>query len=256
MKRVKRGPRFYLALGAAVLAVAGLVTVLVVRSFAMVTVGPAEARKRAAADAAPGRVDCARVKCIALTFDGVPGERTGAVMDLLAQYRAVGTFFLEGRDVAANAEVVRRIAREGHEIGDHTWNHPRLTEIGDDRVREELDRTADAIEEVTGRRPTLMRPPEGRTDDRVSRISRELGMAQVLWTVTAKDYATDDSGLIAQRVLDGAARDGIVLLHPLHAGTVPALPAVLESLAGQGYTFVTVGELLAPGTAEPGVIYK
>ncbi|MFC8721972.1 polysaccharide deacetylase family protein [Kitasatospora sp. NPDC057198] len=257
MKWVKRGPRFYLVLVAAVLAVAGLVTVVVVRSFAMVTVSPGEARERAVGGGAGvGRVDCARVKCIALTFDGSPGEPTGAVMDLLARYGAVGTFFLEGRDVAGNAEVVRRIAREGHEIGDHTWNHPRLTEVGDAEVRAELDRTADVIEGVTGRRPTLMRPPEGRTDDRVSRISRELGMAQVLWTVTARDYATDDSALIARRVLDGAARDGIVLLHPLHKGTVPALPAVLEGLAGQGYTFVTVGELLAPGVAEPGVIYR
>ncbi|GLW74136.1 deacetylase [Kitasatospora phosalacinea] len=256
MGRVRRRPRFYALLGVAVLAVAALVTVVVVRSFAMVTVGPAQARERGKGPVGAGQVDCARAKCIALTFDGSPGEPTARVLDLLAQHHAAGTFFLEGRDLHLHPDLVRRIAAEGHEIGDHTWNHPRLTESSDQQVREELGRTADAIEQLTGRRPTLMRPPEGRTDDRVSGISRELGLAQVLWTVTAKDYATEDTALITRRVLDGAARDGIVLLHPLHGGTVPALPAVLEALDGQGYTFVTVSQLLAPGTAEPGTIYR
>ncbi|RAJ47202.1 peptidoglycan/xylan/chitin deacetylase (PgdA/CDA1 family) [Kitasatospora sp. SolWspMP-SS2h] len=256
MKLVKRRPRFHLLLGVAVLAVAALVTVAVIRSFAMVTVSPGQARKQAKGAPVAGQADCAREKCIALTFDGSPGEPTGKVMDLLAEYRAPATFFLEGRDLHSHPDVVRRIAAEGHEIGDHTWTHPRLTEVSDAQVRDELGRTADAIEELTGRRPTLMRPPEGRTDDRVSAISRELGMAQVLWTVTAQDYATDDTALITRRVLDGAARDGIVLLHPLHAGTVPALPAVLKSLSDQGYTFVTVDQLLAPGTARPGTVYR
>ncbi|MFJ5880062.1 polysaccharide deacetylase family protein [Kitasatospora cineracea] len=256
MKLVKRRPRFYVLLGTAVAAVATLVTVLVVRSFAMVTVDPAQARKQAGGAPAAGQADCSRQKCIALTFDGSPGEPTERVMDLLAQYHARGTFFLEGRDIHSFPDVVRRIAAEGHGIGDHTWNHPRLTEIPDAEVRDELTRTADAIAEVTGSRPTLMRPPEGRTDDRVSKISRELGLAQVLWTVTAQDYATDDTALITRRVLDGADRDGIVLLHPLHKGTVPALPGILRALDDQGYTFVTVDQLLAPGTARPGTIYK
>ncbi|BAJ32712.1 putative hydrolase [Kitasatospora setae KM-6054] len=255
---MRKRPRFYLLLGTAVLAVAALAVVAVVRSFAMVTVGPAEARRQgeAAGAVAAGAVDCARVKCVALTFDGSPGEPTGEVLDLLAEHHGLGTFFLEGRDLDRYPELVRRIAAEGHAVGDHTWTHARLTEATDDRVRDELGRTADAIERLTGRRPTLMRPPEGRTDDRVSRISRELGLAQVLWTVTARDYATDDSGLIARRVLDGVARDGIVLLHPLHAGTVPALPAILDGLAARGYTLVTVDQLLAPGTAKPGTIYR
>ncbi|MEU3492827.1 polysaccharide deacetylase family protein [Kitasatospora cineracea] len=256
MKLVKRRPRFYLLPGLAVAAVVALVTVVIVRSFAMVTVDPAQARKQAKGAPAAGQVDCSREKCIALTFDGSPGEPTGRVMDLLAQHHARGTFFLEGRDIHSFPDVVRRIAAEGHEIGDHTWNHPRLTEIPDAEVRDELTRTADAIAEVTGSRPTLMRPPEGRTDDRVSKISRELGLAQVLWTVTAQDYATEDTALITKRVLDGADRDGIVLLHPLHKGTVPALPGILQALDDQGYTFVTVDQLLAPGTAQPGTIYK
>lgn len=101
-----------------------------------------------------------------------------------------------------------------------------------------------------------MRPPEGRTDDRVSRISRELGLAQVLWTVTAKDYETTDTALITKRVLDGADRDGIILLHPLHRGTVPAVPGILKKLTAQGYSFVTVSQLLYPAAARPGKVYR
>jgi peptidoglycan-N-acetylglucosamine deacetylase len=74
--------------------------------------------------------------------------------------------------------------------------------------------------------------------------------------VTAKDYQTDDPALITERVLDGADRDGIILLHPLHKGTVPAMPSILKALDDQGYTFVTVPQLLAPAKAEPGRIYK
>jgi len=74
--------------------------------------------------------------------------------------------------------------------------------------------------------------------------------------VTAKDYETDDTALITKRVLDGAGRDGIILLHPLHKGTVPAMPSILKALSKQGYTFVTVSQLLAPAKAEPGAINR
>ncbi|MGW1728684.1 polysaccharide deacetylase family protein [Streptomyces sp. NPDC002306] len=203
-----------------------------------------------------GQTDCRKKKCIALTFDGNPGEPTARLMDFLEQYRAPSTFFLEGARIREYPEVVRRIAGDGHEIGNHTWTHPRLTEISDEQIRDELARTGQAISRLTGSRPMLMRPPQGRTDDRVSKISREMGLAQVLWTVTAKDYQTADSMLIAKRILDGADRDGIVLLHPLHKGTIPAMPVILKELSAQGYTFVTVSQLLFPAKAEPGKIYR
>ncbi|MEI5524750.1 polysaccharide deacetylase family protein [Streptomyces brasiliscabiei] len=238
-------------------AVAGVVG-LVVQANKMETLSPRAERDRAAsgAIALSGQVDCRKAKCIALTFDGNPGEPTDRLMDLLREYKAPSTFFLEGRRMHRFPDVVRRIAREGHEIGNHTWTHAVLTEISDGRIRDELRRTTRAISSLTGSEPTLMRPPQGRTDDRVSKISNELGLAQVLWTVTAKDYETDDTTLITERVLAGADRDGIILLHPLHKGTVPAMPSILKALGEQGFTFVTVSQLLAPAHADPGAIYK
>ncbi|MFF3617182.1 polysaccharide deacetylase family protein [Streptomyces sp. NPDC002580] len=258
MKIPKRRPRLLTLLTLAVVAAVTLTVAMVIQANRMETLSPREERDRAESGAGlpSGQVDCRKAKCIALTFDGNPGEPTDRLMDLLKEYEAPSTFFLEGRRIHKFPDVVRRIAKDGHEIGDHTWTHAVLTDVSDTRIREELRRTARAISSITGSEPTLMRPPQGRTDDRVSKVSKELGMAQVLWTVTAKDYETDDTALITERVLEGAGRDGIILLHPLHKGTLPAMPSILKALSEQGYTFVTVSQLLAPAKAEPGGIYK
>lgn len=170
-----------------------------------------------------GTVDCREVKCIALTFDAGPGEHSARLLDVLKEEQVPVTFFLVGRrHIERYPELVRRMADEGHEVADHTWTHRRLTELEPDETREELERTDEERERLTGRRPALMRPPRGRTDDTVHEISRELGLSEVLWSVTAKDCTTTDSGLITRRVLAKASRDGIVLLHDLCDGTAPA----------------------------------
>ncbi|NML51926.1 polysaccharide deacetylase family protein [Streptomyces sp. R302] len=203
------------------------------------------------------RVDCAKVKCIALTFDAGPGKDTPHLLDVLKEKRVPATFFLLGhKHVDRYPKVVKRIADEGHEVANHTWSHQILTDLDENEVREELSRTQDAVEKITGRKPVLMRPPQGRTDSMVSDVSKELGLAQILWSVTAKDYSTTDSALIRQRVLDQAHRDGIILLHDIYDGTVPAVPGIIDELQNRGYTFVTVPELLAPGTARAGAVYR
>ncbi|MFJ5681145.1 polysaccharide deacetylase family protein [Streptomyces sp. NPDC093099] len=220
---------------------------------------PADARGDAenGAKVAAGAVDCAKERCIALTFDAGPSEHTPALLDLLKREKVPATFFLLGKNhVVKHPDLVRRIAAEGHEVANHTWSHEILTDQDPDAVREELSRTQDAIAEITGREPTLMRPPQGRTDDEVTKVSRELGLAQIMWSATAKDYSTTDSALIEKRILDQADRDGIILLHDIYDGTVPAVPGIIEELKKRGYTFVTVPQLLAPGHAEPGKVYK
>ncbi len=222
-------------------------------------VAPETVREEAADDAGGefGSVDCATATCIALTFDAGPGPYTAELLDILAEENVPATFFLLGRrHVDTYPELVRRIAEDGHELANHTWSHPRLTDLDRSEIREQLARTQREIRELTGITPTLMRPPQGRTDDTVGEVCRELGLSQVLWSVTAKDYETNDSDLITRRVLEQADRDGIILLHDIYPGTVPAVPGIIEALKDQGYTFVTVPQLMAPGVPEPGVVYR
>ncbi|WP_459247226.1 polysaccharide deacetylase family protein [Streptomyces youssoufiensis] len=223
------------------------------------TTSPASARSKAGDDAKgkQGTVDCAKAKCIALTFDAGPGKDTGQLLDTLKDKKVPATFFLLGKNhVKKHPDLVRRIATEGHEVANHTWSHPRLTDLEPDEARKELALTQDAIEQITGRKPTLMRPPQGRTNKDVSKVSKELGLSQVLWSVTAKDYSTTDSALIKKRVLDQADRDGIILLHDIYDGTVPAVPGIIDALHKRGFTFVTVPQLMAPAVPEPGEVYR
>ncbi|ALC27555.1 polysaccharide deacetylase family protein [Streptomyces sp. CFMR 7] len=225
----------------------------------METTAPGSARQDAAADAKGsfGRADCRKAKCIALTFDAGPGEDTPELLDILKEKKVSATFFLLGRNhVLKHPDTVRRIQDEGHEVANHTWTHKILTDEEPEEIRAELEKTQEAIEKITGKRPRLMRPPQGRTDDQVSGISKELGLSQVLWSATAKDYSTNDSALITRRILDQAGKDGIILLHDIYKGTVPAVPGIIDALQKDGYTFVTVPELMAPAVPEPGTIYR
>jgi peptidoglycan/xylan/chitin deacetylase (PgdA/CDA1 family) len=216
--------------------------------------GAAGGQARAAAF---GTVDCRQAKCIALTFDAGPSEHSARLLDILEEKQVPATFFLLGkRHIDTYPELVRRMADEGHEVASHTWTHKILTDAEPDEIREELERPNKEIQRLTGQRPTLMRPPQGRTDDTVHEICRELGLAEVLWSVTAKDYQTDDSDLITERVLKQSSRDGIILLHDIYDGTVPAVPGIIDALKSRGYVFVTVPQLLAPGKAEPGTVYR
>ncbi|MGW7238126.1 polysaccharide deacetylase family protein [Streptomyces sp. NPDC054804] len=251
-----RRSRILIAVAAAAAAVLAVAVTLALTVTTYDHTSPRAARAKASGSVT-GDTDCRKVKCVALSFDGGPSPTTPRLLDILKQQGLHATFFVQGKGhISKYPDILRRIADEGHEVGNHTWNHKRLTEIGADDARQELTRTQDAIEKITGTRPILMRPPQGRTNRKVAKICRELGLAQVLWSVTAKDYETTDSALITKRVLDQTHRDGIILLHDLHKGTVPAVPGILKALKQRGYTIVTVSQLLAPAKPQPGMVYR
>ncbi|MFJ3399381.1 polysaccharide deacetylase family protein [Streptomyces microflavus] len=240
---------------------AALVTTLTLAlgGCSMETTAPGSARQDAASDAKGsfGPADCRKAKCIALTFDAGPGKDTPELLDILKEKKVHATFFLLGKNhVVKHPDTVRRIQDEGHEVANHTWTHEILTDREPDEIRAELEKTQVAIEKITGKKPRLMRPPQGRTDDTVSEISKELGLSQVLWSATAKDYSTNDSALITKRILDQAGKDGIILLHDIYKGTVPSVPGIIDALRKDGYTFVTVPELMAPAEPVPGTVYR
>jgi len=191
----------------------------------------------------PPPVDCARAKCVALTFDDGPMPGTGELLDILARQHVKVTFFLIGRNAATYPDLVRREAAEGHELANHSWSHTDLGRASGAKVESELARTQDAIRKASGVTPLLMRPPYGSTDTTVAGVAKRLKLAQVLWAVDPLDWQVRDTGAVERRVLKGVRPGMIVLMHDIHPTTVRAVPRIIERLRAGGYTFVTVSQL-------------
>ncbi|MFI0370888.1 polysaccharide deacetylase family protein [Actinomadura sp. 1N219] len=202
----------------------------------------------------PPPPDCTRAKCVALTFDDGPAASTGELLDILAGRRVKATFFLIGKNVAEHPELVRREHEAGHEIADHSYSHANLGRASKKKILSELTRTQDAIRRASGVTPTMLRPPYGSTSKRLAEITRELGLAQVLWTVDPQDWDSRDTEDVERRVLEAAKPGYIVLMHDIHRTTVKAVPKIIDRLAAEGYVFVTVSELFG-GRLTPGKEY-
>ncbi|MFI9843180.1 polysaccharide deacetylase family protein [Nonomuraea sp. NPDC051941] len=200
-------------------------------------------------------VDCDRVKCLALTFDDGPGEGTPTLLKLLKQEGVKATFFLVGKQVERRPQTARQTLAQGHAIGNHTWSHASLPTLLDDQILDELKTTQEAIQQATGLRPAMFRPPYGHTDDRVLGLADQVELAQVLWTGTTLDWKLRDAKKIKAAVLRLAKRDGVILMHDTVPATVKAMPSILKELKKQGYHLVTVPALLRGKKPEPGVSY-
>ncbi|MFI6476603.1 polysaccharide deacetylase family protein [Nonomuraea sp. NPDC050663] len=205
--------------------------------------------------AAPAKVDCAKMKCLALTFDDGPGPYTTTLLKTLKKAKAKATFYLVGKSVEKRPEVAAQIVRAGHEVGNHTWSHPSLPTMPDEHVLGELSSTQDVIEQATGVRPRTFRPPYGHSDERVLLLAQELGLAQVKWTDTTLDWSLRDKDRIRNKVLKLARPGGVILMHDPVPATVKAMPEVLKELKKRGYHLVTVSTLLGKRKLAPGEAY-
>ncbi|GAA4571105.1 polysaccharide deacetylase family protein [Planotetraspora kaengkrachanensis] len=201
----------------------------------------------------PRKIDCRQLKCVALTFDDGPGDQTGHVLDVLAAHHARATFFMLGEMVTDNTrDIVRRMVSEGHELGNHSWGHPSLVGLSEAALRRELERTQDVVQQATGVRMRVMRPPYGSTNHEVEAMAKQQGLAQIMWDLDTLDWRDRNAGLVAKR--SGEAKPGdIVLMHDIHPTTVEALPRLLDELDRKKFTYVTVPELL--GGVTPGKQY-
>jgi peptidoglycan-N-acetylglucosamine deacetylase len=190
---------------------------------------------------------------IAMTFDDGPhATLTPKLLDLLAERHIKVTFFVLGECVEQNPDVLRRAAREGHEIGNHSWSHPQLNKMSDEAVRSQLRRTDDLIKSVTGKRPTLFRPPYGALTPRQKKwIHDEFGYEIIMWDVDPYDWKEPGPVTVCNRILKETRPGSIVLSHDIHSGTVAAMPSTLEQLAAKHFKFLTVSELIASATPEP-----
>jgi peptidoglycan-N-acetylglucosamine deacetylase len=186
---------------------------------------------------------------VALTFDDGPDPQwTPRILDLLAKHGATATFFVVGRKAEEHPEVVRSILEKGHAVGLHGYGHDRLIALRSERkVREELERGLAVVEQATGQRPSLYRPPSGHTNPAMARVVDALGLVVVGWTVgggdgTARARPDDVAARVRRDLRDGV----IVLLHDApekgdrEPAAVQALPAILEAIAAERLETVPV----------------
>ncbi|MFM9033638.1 MAG: polysaccharide deacetylase family protein [Mycobacterium sp.] len=202
----------------------------------------------------PAAVDCARDKCVALTFDDGPSPYTDRLVDVLNAAGAKATFFMIGNKVAADPAAAKRVAEAGMEIGNHTWEHPDMTTIGAQYVPDQLSRANEAIAAATGQTPKLWRPAGGLTNDAVNAVAAEDGLAGILWDVIPFDWINDSDTAATRYMLMSRIKPGsVVLFHDTYSSTVDLVQQFLPVLKANGYHLVTVSELL--GQRAPGSVY-
>ncbi len=190
---------------------------------------------------------------LAMTFDDGPSaEYTATLLDELKKREIKATFFLVGQCVVDHPELVQRMVAEGHEVANHSWSHPAFGKMGDAAVRNEIQKTQDAIIAACGIKPTLLRPPYGSVTTAQKRwIPAEFGTQIILWSVDPLDWKKPGEAVVRSRIVSGAADGAIILAHDIHGSTVRAMPETFDQLIAKGFKFATVSELLAMEQPKP-----
>lgn len=190
-------------------------------------------------------------KQVALTFDDAPDNQfTPQLLNILQRYRVKATFFVVGYRVAQYPEMLKRIARDGHVVGNHTYHHPQLNKLSSDRFQQEILRNEETIRPIVGYTPKLVRPPYGAITDQELHWLGERHYLVVNWNVDPEDWRGHGKDQIIARATERIHPGSIILLHSATgeggdlSGTVEALPSIIERLRAEGYQLVTLPELL------------
>lgn len=188
-------------------------------------------------------IDCAVMKCVALTFDDGPSVYTNTLLDTLATYNVPGTFFVLGRSAKIQPDTIARIVADGHELGNHSWDHKDLRTLSDADIDTQLRRTDDLIDSIVGVRPRYLRPPYGVMN---SAVRSYVDVPIILWIVDPEDWRRPPQEELIRQMTEPVRNGYIILAHDIHQPTVAAVPKVIATLQAKGFTFVTVSDLLEP----------
>lgn len=183
---------------------------------------------------------------VAMTFDDGPHPRlTPVLLDMLKARGLRASFYLIGNRVVNWPDLVRRIADEGHEIGNHSWSHPNLAKYSDAAVLDQIDRTSDAIFKITGRPPVTFRPPYGAFSRRQRLMLYEArNLPTILWSVDPQDWRRPGASVVANRIISGARSGSIILGHDIQSGTVKAMPSTFDTLTTRGLKFLPISQMM------------
>jgi polysaccharide deacetylase family sporulation protein PdaB len=187
-------------------------------------------------------------KMLSISFDAAWGnEDTQMLIDILERYKVKATFFVVGEWVDKYPESVKALFDAGHEVMNHSDDHAHFTKLSRDEIVANINACNDKIEAVTGVRPTLFRPPYGEYDDNVVTAVRSMEMEPIQWDVDSLDWKDLPASEITQRVTSKVQAGSIVLFHNAALHTPEALPAIIETLLQEGYTFVPISQLILQG---------
>lgn len=199
-----------------------------------------------------GRVYCKStetVKKVALTFDDGPHPRyTEKILDILSEYGVKATFFIIGKNAENYPEAMKKIAETDCEIGNHTYSHARLDRLNRKDAENEIKKCEDIIYSVTGKRPSVLRPPHGFVSENFSDIASSMQYNVVLWSIDTLDWSLTPSDTIYTNVMKDLKGGDIILMHDYVSGgntTCDALRKIIPRLLSEGYEFVTISELIS-----------
>ena len=182
------------------------------------------------------------IKRIAITFDDGPeGNYTKQLLDGLKERGVKATFFVLGKSIVGNEDLILRMYEEGHLIGNHTYNHVELDKENDENGVKEIEKTNEIIKQITGYEPEFIRPPFGAW--RKEQMN-QVDMFPVMWTIDPLDWKYQNTEYVVNHILNNVKDGDIILLHDIFETSVEAALIVIDRLQEQGYEFVTVDELM------------
>lgn len=184
---------------------------------------------------------------VALTFDDGPSPNTTPqLLDMLKERGVRATFFVLGQRAAQHPELLRRIVEEGHELANHSWNHPQLPKLSLEAAEKQITDTDQAIFDATGQKTVYMRPPYGAMKASLQdHLNKKFGISFIYWTIDPMDWKFRDPKVVHERIMSQVSPGAIVLAHDIHASTVAAMPQVLDDLIAKGYRFGTLSQMVA-----------
>lgn len=182
---------------------------------------------------------------IALTFDDGPSAHTERLLDILKTHGGKGTFFVLGNLIEGRKSTLIRISEEGHEIGNHSWDHRKMTNLTETEITDEIMMTRAKIYEVTGKDCVIVRPPYGAWNDDVLTVGKDIGVAFVNWSVDTLDWKSRNAEAVYNEIINSTSDGAIILCHDLHETTVDAMETVIPKLVEDGFQLVTVSELMS-----------
>ncbi len=184
-------------------------------------------------------------KKVAVTFNCAwEAEDIPDILAILEKYEAKATFFILGQWAKDNPTAVKMIAEAEHEIGTHSNTHPDMAKISMEKVREELLRSCEHIENAGGGKPKLFRAPSGSYSSELIKTASEMGFTTIQWDVDSRDWKDKTAGEMVESVTKNVRKGSIILFHSGKENTLEALPQILEILKNGGYEFVKVSDLI------------